>query len=340
MKKTALQKEYDKLRKQLMQKQRRAERLGVVFAEKVAPVETALQLKYKNKRVTTKLIERVRKQAQQKYKSAIIEYNIKKYGDKYGYDSIVDFKEKGSFRQELSPLEKEYAKQRSRLLKLQKNIEKRGYLFTENLAPDKSASTLRDLGIEITKEMVEKLKKIKGYEAYKNTVYYDQKLGKWISGIERRKQEYQEAAKKRKEKDGPGPGPEPPSFDSIRAVREILSYLPMERYFNGSGWVYYAPERSFIISTFENRVNEAINNGDTRELAKNFERYAERIKEAVNICINASKQGEVDSAFDELAEIIKGAELTREEKKQIGEELDTDFFYGDWDDIVERNPER
>lgn len=338
MKKTALQKEYDKLRKQLMQKQRRAERRSVVFAEKVAPVETALQLKYKNKRVTTKLIERVRKQAQQKYKSAIIEYNIKKYGDKEWNDSIVDFKEKGSFRQELTPLEKEYAKQRSRLLKLQKNIEKRGYLFTEKLVSDLSVSALRDLGVEITKEMVEELKKIKGYEAYKNTVYYDQKLGKWISGIERRKQEYQEAAKKRKEK--PGPGPEPPSFDSIRAVREILSQLPMERYFNGSGWVYYAPERSFIISTFENRVNEAINNGNTRELAKYFERYAERIKEAVNICINASKQGEVDSAFDELAEIIKGAELTREEKEKMGEELDTDFFYGDWDDIVERNPER
>lgn len=196
-------------------------------------------------------------------------------------------------------------------------------MFTENLAPDKSASALRDLGIEISKEMIEELKKIKGYAAYKNTVYYDQKLGKWISGIERRKQEYQEAAKKRKEKDVPGP--ESPPFDSIREVREILSHLPMERFFNGTGWVYYAPERSFIISTFENRVNEAINNGNTRELAKYFERYAERIKENVNICINASKQEDVDSAFDELAEIIKGGELTREEKEQMGEELDTDF---------------
>lgn len=340
MKKTTLQKEYDKLRKQLMQKQRRAERRGVVFSGNVAPVETALQLKYQNKRVTTNLIERVRKQAQQKYKTAIIEYNIKKYSGKDITDSALDFKEKKSFRQELTPLEKEYAKQRNRLLKLQKNIEKRGYLFTENLAPDKSASALRDLGVVITKEMVEKLKKIKGYEAYKNAVYYDQKLGKWISGIERRKQEYQEAAKKRKEKDGPGPGPEPPPFDAIRAVRELLSQLPMERFFNGIGWVYYAPERSFIISTFENRVNAATNNGTLRELSRYFEGYAERIKELVNICINASKHEDVDSAFDELAEIIKGDELTREEKEQLGEELDTDFFYGDWDDIVERNPER
>lgn len=339
MKKTSLQKEYDKLRKQLIQKQRRAERLGVVFAGNVAPVETALQLKYQNKRVTTNLIERVRKQAQQKYKSAIIEYNIKKYSGKDFTDSTLDFKEKKSFRQELTPLEKEYAKQRQRLLKLQKNIEKRGYVFNENLVSDNSVSDLRGLGIEISQEMVEALKKIKGYEAYKNAVYYSQELGKWISGIERRRQEYQEAAKKRKKEDG-GLGPKPPRFDVIEEVRGIIKNLPMERYFNGPGWVYYAPERTFIISTFENRVNEAINNRSESVLARYLESYAERIKELVKTCLYASKQEQVETAFDELAEIIKGSALTREEKEQLSEELDIDFFYGDWNDIVERNPER
>lgn len=339
MKKTSLQKEYDKLRKQLIQKQRRAERRGVVFAGNVAPVETALQLKYQNKRVTTNLIERVRKQAQQKYKSAIIEYNIKKYSGKDFTDSTLDFKEKKSFRQELTPLEKEYAKQRQRLLKLQKNIEKRGYVFNENLVSDNSVSDLRGLGIEISQEMVEALKKIKGYEAYKNAVYYSQELGKWISGIERRRQEYQEAAKKRKKEDG-GLGPKPPRFDVIEEVRGIIKNLPMERYFNGPGWVYYAPERTFIISTFENRVNEAINNRSESVLARYLESYAERIKELVKTCLYASKQEQVETAFDELAEIIKGSALTREEKEQLSEELDIDFFYGDWNDIVERNPER
>ena len=95
-----------------------------------------------------------------------------------------------------TPLQLEYKKQLKRLKQAISRAEKRGYSFPEDIIPKKPK--------RITRKTVERLKKIKTTDLYEKAEKLDIETGELIPGIEARKLEKSEAAKKvaktRKEK--------------------------------------------------------------------------------------------------------------------------------------------
>ena len=101
-----------------------------------------------------------------------------------------------SKKKKQTPLQLEHKKQVKRLKQAIARAEKRGYIFPEDIIPEKPK--------RITRKTVERLKKIKTTELYAKAEKLDIETGELIPGTEARKQERSEASKKaartRKEK--------------------------------------------------------------------------------------------------------------------------------------------
>lgn len=86
-----------------------------------------------------------------------------------------------------TPIQKEYAKQVSRIKAFIRRAEKRGYRFEKDIVPAKPK--------RITKASVRKLKEIKPITLYKKSTYLSES-GDIVSGVQGRKEERSNAAKK------------------------------------------------------------------------------------------------------------------------------------------------
>lgn len=220
-------------------------------------------------------------------------------------------------------LVKEYNKQRSRLKAAVKRAEKRGYSFSDFIPEPKYV---------VTKSEVERLKRIKGQEFYKYGKYYDIKQHKYISGIERKKQEQKIAARKAAETrkrrknfvDLGYRGPEPDDAD------DVLQYL----FELVAGWrpdVRWSASFSEIKNRdkniMANIIKGAINDIGKQQVARNCQAHAAEIKElAWYICYGYSgsdRDRNTNADIVKLSTIIRGRSLTPDESKELQDIADS-----------------
>lgn len=220
-------------------------------------------------------------------------------------------------------LVKEYNKQRSRLKAAVKRAEKRGYSFSDFIPAPKYV---------VTKSEVERLKRIKGQEFYKYGKYYDIKQHKYISGIERKKQEQKIAARKAAETrkrrknfvDLGYRGPEPDDAD------DVLQYL----FELVAGWradirwsASFSEIKNRDKNIMANIIKGAINDIGKQQVARNCQAHAAEIKElAWYICYGYSgsdRDRNTNADIVKLSTIIRGRSLTPDESKELQDIADS-----------------
>lgn len=220
-------------------------------------------------------------------------------------------------------LVKEYNKQRRRLKEAVKRAEKRGYSFSDFIPDPKYV---------VTKSEVERLKRIKGQEFYKYGKYYDIKQHKYISGIERKKQEQKIAARKAAETrkrrknfvDLGYRGPEPDDAD------DILQYL----FELVAGWrpdirwsASFSEIKNRDKNIMANIIKGAINDIGKQQVARNCQAHAAEIKElAWYICYGYSgsdRDRNTNADIVKLSTIIRGRSLTPDESKELQDIADS-----------------
>lgn len=218
---------------------------------------------------------------------------------------------------------KEYNKQRSRLKAAVKRAEKRGYSFSDFIPEPKHV---------VTKSEVERLKRIKGQEFYKYGKYYDIKQHKYISGIERKKQEQKIAARKAAETrkrrknfvDLGYRGPEPDDAD------DVLQYL----FELVAGWradirwsASFSEIKNRDKNIMANIIKGAINDIGKQQVARNCQAHAAEIKElAWYICYGYSgsdRDRNTNADIVKLSTIIRGRSLTPDESKELQDIADS-----------------
>ena len=91
-------------------------------------------------------------------------------------------------KKKLTPLQREYGKQRKRIQQAIKRAEKRGYILEKEILPQ--------IPKKITTQSVKRLSKIDTNKIYENSVKLDTETGEITPGKVARKQERSEAAKK------------------------------------------------------------------------------------------------------------------------------------------------
>lgn len=109
----------------------------------------------------------------------------------------------------LTPLQQEYRKQRRRIQQFIRRAEKRGYQFAENAIPDKVK--------KITRQSVERLRKLTPEKLYKKSIYGGEaSYGEIVKGTKGRELERKQSAEKARE---------------TRKVRQALRQpIPQESY--------------------------------------------------------------------------------------------------------------
>lgn len=90
-----------------------------------------------------------------------------------------------------TPLQREYAKQRSRLKQTIAKAEKRGYIFDDKVLPKQPKN--------ITRKSVERLQKIKPKDLYEKALFVDQSTGEIVAGREGKAILQREATRKAQE---------------------------------------------------------------------------------------------------------------------------------------------
>lgn len=226
-------------------------------------------------------------------------------------------------------LVKEYNKQRSRLKAAVKRAEKRGYSFSDFIPGPKYV---------VTKSEVERLKRIKGQDFYKYGKYYDLKQHKYISGIERKKQEQKISARKaaetrKRNKNKVYGGPDEVDnkvYGGPDEVYDVLQYL----FELVAGW---SPDIRWSDSFSEvknrdknimaNIIKGAINDIGKQQVARNCQAHAAEIKElAWYICYGYSgsdRDRNTNADIVKLSTIIRGRSLTPDESKELQDIADS-----------------
>lgn len=220
-------------------------------------------------------------------------------------------------------LVKEYNKQRRRLKAAVKRAEKRGYSFSDFIPGSKYV---------VTKSEVERLKRIKGQEFYKYGKYYDLKQRKYISGIERKKQEQKAAAqkaaqtrfKKRTNSTRTEAGQPPNDVDDVlQYLFELIANWKADMQWSNR----FAEIKEHDKNVMANAIRGAINDIGERQVVRNCQAHAAEIKElAWYICYGYSgsnKDRNTNADIVKLVAIIRGRALTPDESKELQDIADS-----------------
>lgn len=236
-------------------------------------------------------------------------------------------------KNKLTPNQIEYAKEVRRIQRFVRNAEKRGYRFDENVVPQTPK--------RITKKVLQRVKETRPNDLYKKASYLDENTGKVVGGLEGRKLERQESARKSAETRKRNKEQETPYYpkggeiitDNI--VDEFLARLlePEPPVF---------PYNNRLASKMESLI-QARRNGKTTILSLTYTVIAEigksalgwrlqervdDVQEALNVLLyRGSSSEDIVGACSELASIINGAELTFSQLQDIAEQEDYNESY-------------
>ena len=202
-----------------------------------------------------------------------------------------------------TPLQLEYKKQVKRLKQAISRLEKRGYIFHEDIIPEKPK--------RITRKTVERLKKIKTIDLYEKAEKLDIETGELIPGTEARKRERSEAAKKsaktRKNKaNKPVENPDTyyPTFSIIDVIRERIIELTRK----AKPDIPIEQRKNALLSIFDDTVTSYSDNIAVYELyLKNNE---PEIAELLDVITYDSDVENVSSTFVRLGRLLNVQSLS------------------------------
>lgn len=231
-------------------------------------------------------------------------------------------------RKKLTPIQKAYRAQVSRIKKIYRSLVKEGYRFEKDLE-----KLFPKLNVKRpTKRTIEALKEIKPITLRKRSTALSES-GKVISGQEA----YKERKKlKNKEKERPSYLPPiNPAFIKKRKLQDQLDLLRAQQFKQAD--IIYGNIRE-LIDRFPTKGSQLLNN----LLAYQISKYGldkvtltfatmpeEAITQAQNIIYYEQNAAEMHQALSKLAEIITGEVMSPTLSKEIGEILDELDSYDD-----------
>lgn len=219
----------------------------------------------------------------------------------------------------------EYQKERERIQRFIRRAEKRGYKFEGKVLPD--------IPKRVTKQSVERLKKLDTKALYAKSTYYDPILDKRVTGTEEQKLVRSRASKKaaqtrKAKKDGVKTGNDIPHIDDViidNIYDLIKSWQPSETWSKS-----YTKLKERDKNILESILDGAISSLGRNQVARNLQARAEEIPALVwHILYGSSdfKWGDIQGDIAAIAAIIYGRRLTVAESMDIQDEIDSEIEY-------------
>lgn len=219
-----------------------------------------------------------------------------------------------------------YAKEVKRIKQAVKRLEKRGYRFTENIVPETPK--------RITNQTLQRVKELQGNKLYEKTQYLDDNTGKIVSGLEGKKLEAQERARKsaetRKKKKQKQQQYYPNGGDIVanNIVDELISRLsepnpPVYPYNRQLARQIEAlvETRNQAKTTILSLTYQVIADIGKTAFGWRLQEVADKVDDAMTwMLYKASNADDVMSACTELAQLIKGSPLTFSELQDLSEQ--------------------
>lgn len=241
-------------------------------------------------------------------------------------------------KQKQSEAEKLYAKQLKRIKQFIRRAEKRGFIFEEDVIPQKPK--------KVTKASVRKLEKLTPEKLYKKSLYLEESTGEIEVAQKRRKEERKQSAKKaaktRKERQKarrnwtkedaekhrdqlPNGGKE--SFRNV--IDEYVSRLQID-----TSWLGKKRRRPVALQeTIRSQgilialINQQIGIYGEEEIGNRLQANTDKIDELISIVLWDSKAEAIQSATKVLAEVIQGEKLTAVQLRDLDQESEYNEDY-------------
>lgn len=245
-----------------------------------------------------------------------------------------------------SAVRQQYMKERRRIQNFLRSVEKRGYIGTEGILPD--------IPKTVTKASVNRLNKLKADEIYKKLKYIDRETGVIYSGARGRDIERAKAAKKGaetrrrnkkaeeefwtwtdengKRKETGGSIREEPGADVVDGGEVIFDNLvddlirrlsqPIEQTYTSYFYGTKRRRQKDIVERIQKRAKELIAIIDAAvalegksKIGWRLQDHATDVERFLNGLLYASEEYGVEVSFVALMRIIKGRDLTPEERE-------------------------
>ena len=245
-----------------------------------------------------------------------------------------------------SEIQQEYKKERNRIQRFIKRVEKRGYIFEDNILPK--------IPKRITKSSVARLKKLKPDTLYRKALFGGEATqGEIVTGLEGRKAERSQRAKKAQQTRKanrlaeqrfftsitkalypPKSNiviPEPESYDHIPDTGKIIfdntydEYISrLSRPITQIGLYGYRSYEAYNASLREIATLQIITQKEVADVGKSKVGYRIRAylewKLVLDYVMYGSSAEAVNTASQELADAISNKTLTLKERKDLAEE--------------------
>lgn len=215
--------------------------------------------------------------------------------------------------------QKEFARQRKRLLQTKRRAEKKGYIFPENAIPDKPK--------RVTKKALERIKNIKGSDLYENALFLDRDTGVVIPAKEQRAKERSESAKKavetrkRKKNDFP-------TFDVLDAIRSRIE--DMER--KAPPPLDLSHNRSMLLNVLDDNITFSESTNSLNEYVEFLTTKESEISEYLHIIEwDSDTKVLIPQSISHLANLLnKGSSLTLDQSIELAAQWD---FYDEDEEL-------
>lgn len=218
-------------------------------------------------------------------------------------------------KKKLTENQKAYNKELKRIRSFIKRATKRGFLFPTDIIPEKPA--------RITKQAIQKVKKITSKALYEVGQYFDKATQELISGTEGRKLERSRAAYKgiAQKQIEATPEPEIPDFSDIvlqNVLEEIGKWVPL------TYWTeWFSAQKENDKNILDRMIQGAIRSEGRSAVALRLEANAEEVNALLQEILYGSGGGDYNSGsngrnqinFDlvRFSTILKGEALTPQE---------------------------
>lgn len=233
----------------------------------------------------------------------------------------------------LTANQRAYAKEVKRIQNAVRRAEKRGYRFFESVVPQTPK--------RITQQAIQRLKEITPNKIYDKAQYLDENTGKVVSGIEGRKLERQESARKAQE-------------TRQRKQRKQKQKAPkQEQYYPNGGDIIFSnvleqfiarlsePPQDFFVNRWSKKGKKHEETIEASERAKStllsltqsaieregkssvgwrLEEQADEVNQLVTYILYGSNSSAIASACSRLATIINGGALSMQQLQDIAEQ--------------------
>lgn len=225
-----------------------------------------------------------------------------------------------------------YAKEVQRIKRAVSRAEKRGYRFIENVVPQTPK--------RVTKQAVQRLKEITPNKIYDKALYLNEETGEVVSGLEGRKLERQESARKsaetrkRKQNKGKQKGKQEQYYpdggvisftNTLEQFIARISEPPQDFYVNR--WGKKAKKYAETIEATERAkatllsiTYSAIDREGKSAVGWRLEEQAEEVNSLVQYILYGSNSASIASACSRLATIINGGALSMQQLMDIAEQ--------------------